>query len=262
MIPHPSGGHRLVFFGPTLIASPAVADPHRIRLGALLAIAAAGLGAGCATVYQSPALNLATLEEPGEVQLSVHGGTPGVQISGAYAFHRAFAGRALIQADGTEREDDHFRHVALGASWFGNRPLGKGDDAAPMRGVFGASLDVGLFAGQGQFSLNVGGSTGTTTNRGAGVRTSLQGDVALSSPYFDVGMGGRFTHLYFQHAEGSRREGETAQAFFAEPVLFVRPGAPVFKLDLQVGLSLPVLVSGEIGLPLPVMVAVGGVLRP
>ena len=218
----------------------------------LVAIAATA----CAPAYQPSALNAPMLQEKGDLHLGVATGTPGVQLHGAYAMTDQVAMRGLAQAYSSS--NNRFHLLSAGLSFFGasGRGLPPAERDSGLR--WAMSLDSGLADARGFSSITLGNRTSETVHEGTVVRSAFQADLGFETPRVGLGAGARLSHVVLFHSEGSDRAGETGNALYLEPIVYVRPGFLAFKLDLQIGVVAPIGGQDGVGTPVPLMVSLGG----
>lgn len=204
---------------------------------------------GCAPVHVPGALHLPLVHQRGEAEIGGSIGTQGIQANAAYAVGDGVALRGQLQTTGTS-----YAGGGLGVSVIG-LPLPQ------LR--LSANADLGLAAVDVTSELKSARSTTTWHYSGTLLRPQLQFDVAyLAQVGVAFGAAVRLPYVVFMHDQQSDTAGDTARWLLAEPFLFVRFGQEELFLDVQAGLSLPIVEGqGEIGVTLPIIMAISAGMK-
>lgn len=220
-------------------------------LGALLG--GSLLAVGCAPVYHPSSLSAPMHGEGGELHLASTGGTQGGQLHGSYAVGDYLAVRGLLQS--YTSSNNHFHHFSAGTSVFGGTGRGGDGTGTGLRWAF--SVDSGLADARGARRIRMFGADDERIHEGTVFRTAAQGDLGYAGRLLSAGIGARAAHVAISHSSGSDRAGERGNALYLEPMIFLRPGARPVKVDLQLGLSLPVTGAEEVASPFPLVLSAG-----
>lgn len=217
---------------------------------------------GCAPMYVPSAVHVPLLREAGDVHVSVHGGTNGVQLNSAVALTDGIGLRASAQGFAYDNQgsgvNGRYLSIGGGPTFF----YGGGAEEAMESGLrASASVELhgGSSAGVGQIRVTL---PEQTLNRYSGwvLRPTLQADVGYEWEYFAIGLAGRFSLFYYSYDASSDFPSQTAMLTSVEPVAFARLGTGAFKFELQAGVMVPLTAEGEMGFPLPMMISGGFVL--
>lgn len=209
---------------------------------------------GCAPAYHPSALHPTLFDDKAEVSVAGHASVSGLQLSAAYApvDHVAVRGRFHWRPESETDVGGDARYwvAALGAEGF---------DAS--EGSF--RVAVGLEAGFGRVDSRTVVTTGFSetvyTTNGALLQFALPFTVGWEFGRHEIigtGLTGRLvSHTIYNDLSWA---GQTqGSLFIGEGAAFFRVGRGL-KFDAQVGLSIPLIVDGDVpGLYFPVMMGVG-----
>lgn len=205
----------------------------------------------CAPIYAPSAFHVPLHQKAGDVHLGVHGGTQGFVANAAYAATDAIALRGTFHyadRDGFYRLYD----AGVGYYWAGRatEPT-EGQFDSGMRG----SLNLDLGAGNSRGTTQLG--VGRISLSGSFFRTALQADLGYEWEYAAVALVGRGVYLRFTHDEHSDLPERLAHNVIFEPGVLARIGTRAVKLELQLGGSVGMNLTGEFGTWFPLIFSVG-----
>jgi len=226
----------------------------RILLGLLLL-------SGCAPIYVPGAVHVPLLHKAGDIHAALHGGTHGGQLDAAFAVTDYLAVRASGQAFAGSREDAQGTYLSGGGGislFYGGPKTTEGAFAHGLRASANLEVHGGRSSGEGE--LTISNPPNPVVYSARWIRPALQGDVAYEWEYFALGAALRFSSIQIWHDQGTELGGQSASLTSAEPVAFARFGTRAVKFQLQAGLSIPFAGNGNMGLPLPLVIAGGVVL--
>ncbi|MDQ3266702.1 MAG: hypothetical protein M3Y59_24140 [Myxococcota bacterium] len=221
---------------------------------------------GCVPMYVPASVHAPMLERAGDVHLAVSGGTQGAQLNGAVAVTDFLAVRASAQgyaagdsASTTSGNRGYGNFVSGGAGvglFHGGNPSRDVDSGSGLRASVNLELHGGRSGGGGEFRVTLPSST-VNAFSGTFFRPVLQGDVGYEWEFFALGVAARLSSMQFMHDADSDFANESASMLTAEPFAFARVGSGNLKFELQAGGVLPVGTSGNVGVPLLVVLSGG-----
>ncbi|GEM_PF-1748354 len=187
----------------------------------------------CTPVYVPPVVHAPLLQEKKDFQAEVHLGTGGTDLQAAYALTDRVGIRTAVSYQ-PGFEESHNRHAYLEAATGMYRPLWGGFGL--LEGYAGA----GFGRGEGYSEWTMTGSPHTRNASANYFRPFVQGNLAFTSDYVDLGVSA--TTLLLSVSNFTVNEQVHPQTFndvFIEPALFLRFGYDILKISLQTGVSLP-----------------------
>ncbi len=199
-----------------------------------LAVISIVMMSACAPVYVPTAKHTPMLEEKGEMDLALQGGTNGFDVQGAYAITDKLGVIGAVSASDTEGSSSNSDHkhfvVEGGLDYF--KKLGE-------RGRFEAIGGLGFGTSEAKGEYNFQG-TQTLTAKGSFSKYFLQSNIGLETKAADVGLALRMTQMVFSKFETSGTTyNDTKTGTFFEPSIFARLGWKKLKIETQLGFSAP-----------------------
>lgn len=206
------------------------------RLVPLLLAAATG----CAPLYYPSPVNVSMLEQAGDVHGMASAGYGGFQGDLAYGVTDRVAVQGQAQVVPRTGEGS-------GRPYYSQLSLGVGPYWAPP--------GIGSGGWRGGLTLQGGVSWANTASReGNGLRTAVQLDGGYEGRYAALGLAVRPVSYRFTYDDSPDQRLKHA---FAEAAVLGRAGGERIKVEAQLGMSLPVVDEGDIGVPLPFMFSLG-----
>jgi hypothetical protein len=206
--------------------------------------------AGCAPVYVPNLVRAPMLEQAGDLHLAAHAGLHGAQLDAAYA-----PGEVLGVRAGAHVQYGQNVSYQLGT-------LGVGTYHATPSGLRVAGwLDAGVGHGRGRSEITITSNNSQTTSiyvlQGALFQLCATLEGGWENENLAAGGELRLIEHLVLHDAASEADQRLADLTTIEPVGFVRVGAESVKVQFFTGLTLPLRVSGEVGVPWPVLGGVG-----